>query len=454
MSIFGSRRLVLGLLALSTLAAAPALLAQEEGGLVGGIPLQFSLVPPGARSLGLGGAFIGSADDATAAWSNPAGLVNLFQSEVSLEFRHVGTSGGEDHYSIQTPPDPTIVKFEYEDANEFSFASWVLPKEKWALALYYHELASQSASGESKPCSASDSSSNPDSTCGGRVGGAPFRFNSHLDVSIPGVGASLGFKLSDHWRVGLGATYYKLDLSSRYASLNQATNSTRRVESDDASFGGVLGVQWKGAVVSVGAVYRIGPDFSTVSRQNCGGYGTTPETSQPVTCSGGAAFVPNQNGDSFSVPDSYGIGFAWQATPAFSVALDVVRTEYSSLSDHQENASHVDIKYVVDDATEPHLGLAYAFKLAPERFLNVRAGTWLEADHRLLYPHGTFTGANAGALGISRTMDRVYPNEEADAELHTSVGLGLTLGVKFQLDFAVDFSSLSDTASLSGVYRF
>ena len=55
---------------------------------------------------------------------------------------------------------------------------------------------------------------------------------------------------------------------------------------------------------------------------------------------------------------------------------------------------------------------------------------------------------------VAVTIDRLYPSEKEDDELHTTFGLGLTLGLKFQLDFAVDLSGLSDTASLSGVYRF
>jgi len=49
--------------------------------------LQFSFSNPGARSMGFGGAFIGLADDATAAFANPAGLVQLVRAEVSLEGR-------------------------------------------------------------------------------------------------------------------------------------------------------------------------------------------------------------------------------------------------------------------------------------------------------------------------------------------------------------------------------
>lgn len=36
---------------------------------------QFSFSNPGARSLGFGGAFVALADDATASFANPAGLV-------------------------------------------------------------------------------------------------------------------------------------------------------------------------------------------------------------------------------------------------------------------------------------------------------------------------------------------------------------------------------------------
>ena len=49
---------------------------------------QFSFSNPGARSLGLGGAFVALADDATAAWANPAGLVQIAKPEVSVEVRY------------------------------------------------------------------------------------------------------------------------------------------------------------------------------------------------------------------------------------------------------------------------------------------------------------------------------------------------------------------------------
>src|SRR2546427_10408748 len=65
--------------------------AGEAGGLsntetFGGF--QFNFNSPGARALGMGGAFIGVADDATAVVTNPAGLVILQRPELSGEVKY------------------------------------------------------------------------------------------------------------------------------------------------------------------------------------------------------------------------------------------------------------------------------------------------------------------------------------------------------------------------------
>jgi Long-chain fatty acid transport protein len=52
------------------------------------IPLQFNFLDPGARSLAMGSAFTAVADDATAAFTNPAGLTFLVKPEISAEIRY------------------------------------------------------------------------------------------------------------------------------------------------------------------------------------------------------------------------------------------------------------------------------------------------------------------------------------------------------------------------------
>ena len=81
------------------------------------IPFQF--FPPGARSLAMGATFIGVADDATAAASNPAGLIILTKPEASVHGRFTHFSELADGgYS-----SPSVSQWSA------SYASLVVPEE-------------------------------------------------------------------------------------------------------------------------------------------------------------------------------------------------------------------------------------------------------------------------------------------------------------------------------------
>ncbi len=71
---------------------------------------------------------------------------------------------------------------------------------------------------------------------------------------------------------------------------------------------------------------------------------------------------------------------------------------------------------------------------------SLRAGAWLDPDHRLR--------ARADADPFIRAVRQ--PGED---ELHFAAGAGVVFRT-LQLDFAVDFSDLIDTASLSAIYSF
>src|SRR5262249_53420268 len=119
--------------------------------------IQFNFSNPGARSLGFGGAFIGLADDATAAYTNPAGLTNLSQPEVSFEGRYFQyrtefldrghgfgspTGNGQDTVAGEVTVRSNDIK------KSFSFLSFVYPQERWAIAVYRHELANFKATSQ------------------------------------------------------------------------------------------------------------------------------------------------------------------------------------------------------------------------------------------------------------------------------------------------------------------
>src|ERR1043165_7697093 len=92
--------------------------------------LQFNFGNPGARSLGMGGAFLGLADDASAAEAHPAGLTILRKPEVSVELRNsveqqTFTTSGEypnlvrtdfNHYSQRAPITFASAVYPYKNA--------------------------------------------------------------------------------------------------------------------------------------------------------------------------------------------------------------------------------------------------------------------------------------------------------------------------------------------------
>jgi long-chain fatty acid transport protein len=113
-----SRQLIRWLVAVLGLLVSQLALAQTS--------IEPSVVNPGARSLGLGGAFVAIADDATAAYVNPSGLVQLLRSEISAELR-----AWSDDSEVAA-----------SNLSGIGFASFVLPRQKWSLAIYGQTLAS------------------------------------------------------------------------------------------------------------------------------------------------------------------------------------------------------------------------------------------------------------------------------------------------------------------------
>ena len=123
----------------------PVVEAQEFAQLI--FTPHFSLANPGARSLGLGGAFLALADDATAAFANPAGLVQLAEPEVSIEGRHWSystpfTAGGSAQGSPTGIGLDTFAGLRTgissDETTGLSFLSFVYPRGRWSFALYRH----------------------------------------------------------------------------------------------------------------------------------------------------------------------------------------------------------------------------------------------------------------------------------------------------------------------------
>jgi long-subunit fatty acid transport protein len=398
--------------------------------------LQFSFIPPGARSLAMGGAFTGMAADATAAWTNPAGLVVLTKPEASLEIR--GSEYENEFPSGGSISSPGIGK-ESSSTTGVAFASAVLPvrNSRWSLAIFYHELANFAAAIDSREMT--------------RPGERPEndRFGS-LDLRIPGLGGAAALRLSDQWALGMSVVAYSLKMESETTgapnpgSPEGATESQQVASGDDQALGGTIGVQWSNGKWTLGGVYRMAPRFDTDYAFVCGN--RTAETGGSTRCSGfpeGSA-IPELSGTSrFKAPDSFGVGVALQATERLVVAVDVIQVRYSQLAEEIGliTTQGQSADFYIDDGTELRLGVEYYVPLEKGRGLHVRAGAWRDPDHRLHYS------------GEVPSLDTRF-NTIAGDQTHAAIGLGISAGARVTVDLAADFADSVDTFALSTVVRF
>ena len=216
-----------GLLLALLLAAATPAVAQSNAEVNAGIQFDFSL--PGARSLAMGGAFVGLADDATAAWANPAGLTILNKKEVSAEFRgwnftNFTTDRGHGFgvpSGIGADTVAGLLDTEFEDSTaSLAFLSFVYPQPRWSVAAYRHQLSNFQARVQS---------SGPFLDSGGDIDRAdPFAAN--LRLKIVDYGVSFGFRVTSRLSVGAGLGLHDFSnrLGHRPLSLRAAQSSPGR----------------------------------------------------------------------------------------------------------------------------------------------------------------------------------------------------------------------------------
>jgi long-subunit fatty acid transport protein len=447
-----AHRLTLVVLIAATIAAA-GVVAQETPS-----TFEFSFSNPGARSLGLGGAFAALADDATAAFANPAGLVQLASLEVSAEVRH---------WSFSTPyieggryeGEPTGIGLDTtnglqtavsrEQLTGLSFLSIVYPKGNWSFAIYRHQLANFRAQTATQ----------------GLFPGwdAPRAFDRRwsTELDIVSYGVAGAYRLSDRFSLGLGIVNFRGRLDApfewslpddidtlqgvfgptSYLPESQLANGEMAI--GDSDWGLSAGLLWSFAERwSLGAFYRQGPEFTLLFDVRAG---PAAQALDPDLTPGTTVFTiatPMQ------FPDVYGFGMAFRSRDGrLAVGFEWDRVEYSSIFSSFDPVVietldpdlDLEVYLVADDGSEFRLGAEYAF-LDLKPVLAIRTGVWLDPDHRFRSTHPDDPSHRA-----------LF--QSGEDEVHVAIGLGFAF-TSFQIDLAADFSDLVDTFSLSAIYSF
>jgi long-subunit fatty acid transport protein len=413
--------------------------------------LEFSFSNPGARSTALGGAFVALADDATAAFANPAGLVQLLRPEVSFELRRrqystpytVGgrASGAPTGQGIDTV-DGVRTAISETTTSGVSFLSFVYPGNRWSLALFRHQLADFSIATEIN------------GLFGDAEGGETRRWEDQLtttDLDIIGTGLSGAYQVSDRLSLGFGVSYFSgkvdnqgatYDVDSypdpswdRNSFLHERMWVSTSFVVDDSDVGFNVGVLWKFADSwRLGGVYRQGPRFHYELYNRAGPLNDEPE----------GTILESVTDRSIAFPDVWGLGVAYRSPDgSLTVGFEWDRVEYSIIAETLDSPLVDTSLATIDDANELHLGVEYVF-LKSSPLIAVRGGIWRDPDHRFRFLGGDDPYDDAFNYAIYRQGEDI---------LHVTMGVGIAFKA-FQIDLGADLSQNSDVFALSAIYSF
>jgi len=392
---------------------------------------------PGARSLGFGGAFVALADDATAAYANPAGLVQLTRPEVSIEGRSWSyttpyvfggrASGAPTGIGIDTMPDLRWAE-STADFTGLSFLSYVHPLKKWSLAVYRHQLVKFASAFATNGLFAEGSTFLDTDRWIDRPGTA--------DIDVVSWGFAAARRITDSFSLGLTLTYLDVDLDlqttaylpdddtleaffSANSYLPERVAWRTSTQAHDSGEGLALGFLWRATDSwSIGGFAR--SDFDVPARwDGWPGPAASPENPREWHFTGEWAF-----------PTVFGLGCAY-TSPGGDVTLSF---EWDHVTAQFEN----DPDEAIPSVDEFHLGGEYAF-LRRSPLLALRAGVWLDPDHRIR--------ATAGDDLFRAVL------QSGSEEIHYAFGFGAAFE-RLQIDLGADFSDLRDTISLSVIFSF
>lgn len=403
-----------------------------------------NLQTPGARATAMGGAFIGLADDATAAETNPAGLAILAKPEVSLEYRYADRRGLQDNivgiptYNYDLTPSPVTPGFDTPYFSEFhsndradsiqelGFLSFVYPFHGITLAVSRHSLI------------------NTQTTLFGSLSASPFHFvepNSFLGTSnIQDVNYnfSLAGKISDKFLLGAGLKISDLKFNSSIGAREKSElvygeHFQTSIDEHKQKVGANVGILVRpNSSISLGLVYKYEPKFDLNVLVN-----NTDFHSNPLVIARSGS-----NSVAFDIPDQLGFGVSVVPFKGMHLNMDFDRIFYSQLAPIENGFSlftHLlpvidqanEIKFDVKDRTDFHVGGEYLCTSGTTTY-GVRAGYARIGSNR-------FFLSSAANPQIQEFLAPIFGTGPANYTNHWTFGAGFTHG-PIQLDAAVDMA--------------
>lgn len=405
------------------------------------IPLQFDFINPGARSMAMGSAFTGVADDATAAFVNPAGLSQLLRREMTVELRgrrfeqlflQAGRLSGRPTGIGEDTQSGPLFGESVDTSGGLSFLSLVVPIGRLTVAGYRHEFVDIEQKFETRGVFQADA--------GGTV--RELAYDALREAAIDNYGVAAGYRVNNRLRVGAGLTVSAYSLRSTFSRYGHVdfygapdkSTEIGRFEQNGESTRVALNA---GVLVQVhrrvqaGLNLRRGASFDFRITQ--GGFGT-PVTTLPTVYA-------------FRAPTALTLGVSVRPTDVFMLTAEYGRIGYARLK-----KDFVDVqtggepeRFSIANGHELHVGAEYAFANV-RYFPTLRAGVWRDPDHSVRYSPSTAGTVLDERLGVALSSGQDLT--------HYTFGGGASLSQSVEVNAAADMSSRTRTMTASAVFRF
>ncbi|MGE0084081.1 MAG: OmpP1/FadL family transporter [Desulfococcaceae bacterium] len=343
------------------------------------IPASFNPVGSGARALGMGGAFISVADDATAASWNPAGLIQLEKPEISIVGSFVHRI--EDN-SFETHPEADGAEsVDVSDLNYFSasypFALWgynMIVSLNWQ---HLYDMTRQWTFPIREEFS-------PDLFQNQSV-------DSRQEGSLSALGLACAVQITPDISLGFTLNVWDDDIAG-----NEWTQKTWQwgdgnyygdayvFESymyDRYSLSGVnmnFGLLWNvNANLSLGAVLKT-PFDADITHKHTGNYLIRQANPNIPDYMGNTDY---EEDGTLSMPLSFGIGAAYRFSDRLTASLDIYRTQWDDFeyenSKGEKKSPITGKESDMDPTHQVRMGAEYLFIL-PQYVIPVRAGLFYD----------------------------------------------------------------------------
>jgi long-subunit fatty acid transport protein len=363
-------------------------------------------VGSGARALGMGGAFIAVADDATAASWNPAGLVQLERPEFSIV--------GDYQYrkeDFSSSSQPEIDTSDSDDATRLNFLSATYPfsllNRNMVVSANYQRLYDFDRSFE-----------HPRTISGAVIGKETVEFDQ--DGYLGAFGLAYALELTPWLSLGATLNIWTDDFGVRNG-WDETVKTQSEITAINSPFFGLIQIppqridvtikdeyeNFSGTNWNFGVMWNITPGIAIGGVFKTAFWGDLDHTFTQITRddSGNVISEVTISEDAkLHLPMSFGGGISYRFSDLFTMDLDVYRTDWSDyyIKDGQGNKfSPIDGRPKedsdVEDTTQARLGAEYLF-LLPEKHLviPVRAGVFYDPEPKEGSPED-FYGVSIGS---------------------------------------------------------